>query len=407
MDFKPEVFTPSYWMEVPAIEGQLTRPRDGGGILVIGSGLAGVSSAYWLREAGFDDLAMVDFALPHAATFRNCGHILYGTVESMQAMVALHGREAAREIWEFSIGICHEVRDTIKRLNLDADYKQSGYLVMAIDETEDKEIKESIDLLGSMGFENHYVDAAKLRQLGFKNVHGARFEAGSAQAHPMKFRNGVLQNCLDNGLAYHSNVKVTAVEEEGDHVVVVTEPWGRLRYDAVVVAANAYNPLLSRYFSERRLVEPFRGQIITSKPLRHDFKVRHPHSFDHGYEYALVTDDNRLMIGGWRNNTPGGEVGTYDIDPNENVVQGLKDFVHQHYAINEAIEWEYSWAGIMAASKTGFPFIGPTTSPRIFTCAGFTGHGFSWAHGSAKLLADIMAGNPIPAVSKYFNPKMA
>ena len=93
----------------------------------MGSGLVGVSSAYWLREA-------------------------------------------AREIWEFSIGICHEVHDTIK-------------------------------ILGSMGFENHYVDAAKLRQLGFKNVHGARFEAGSAQAHPMKFRNGVLQNWLDNGLA--------------------------------------------------------------------------------------------------------------------------------------------------------------------------------------------------------------
>jgi glycine/D-amino acid oxidase-like deaminating enzyme len=84
----------------------------------------------------------------------------------------------------------------------------------------------------------------------------------------------------------------------------------------------------------------------------------------------------------------------------------LKDFVQDHYEITEKIEWEYSWAGIMATSKTGFPFIGPTTSPRIFTCSGYTGHGFSWAHGSAKLMADVMAGNPIPAVAKHFNPKL-
>ena len=42
---------------------------------------------------------------------------------------------------------------------------------------------------------------------------------------------------------------------------------------------------------------------------------------------------------------------------------------------------------------------------RIFTCAGYTGHGFSWAHGSAKLLADIIVGDPIPPVAQHFRPQ--
>ena len=397
-------FTKSYWMEVNPVSGQKQKPRDGG-IAVIGSGLSGASAAYWLMEKGFDDVTVLDFEQEKAATYRNCGHILYGTVESMMALVALHGKETAKEIWQFSIDICHDVRETVKKLQIDADYKQDGYLVISIDKTEDAEIKQSIQLLNSMGFESSYVPQSEVESLGFKNVFGARFEPGSAQAHPVKFRNGLISQSLKQGARYYSDIKVSAVEEEGDFVEI-THNHGKSTFDAVVIAANAYSPLLSRYFEERRLVEPFRGQIITSKPLKHDFKLKIPHSFDHGYEYALVSPDNRLIIGGWRNNTPAGEIGTYDIMPNPMVEHGLQDFVQTHYNIKEKIEWEYSWAGIMAASKTGFPFIGPTTSPRIFTCAGYTGHGFSWAHGSAKLLADIMAGNDIPNVAKYFNPKM-
>jgi glycine/D-amino acid oxidase-like deaminating enzyme len=392
-------------MTVPPIVGKPESPRDGG-IAIIGSGLAGASVAYWLLEKGFEDLTIIDFEHEKAATYRNCGHILYGTVESMMALTALHGEETARKIWGYSINICHEVRDTIKRLNLDADYRQDGYLVIAIDDTEDHEIKKSIELLQRNGFTSNYVAKAEVEAMGFKNVKGARFEPGSAQAHPVKFRNALIDHVTRRGVRYVSGVKVTSVEENGDTVEIRSQH-GNHKFEAAVLATNAYSPLVSRFFAERKLVDPFKGQIITSKPLKHQFKFKQPHSFDHGYEYALISEDNRLIIGGWRNNTPGGEVGTYDVMPNPLVEDGLKEFVHQHYDIKENIEWEFSWAGIMAASRTGFPFIGPTSSPRIYTCAGFTGHGFSWAHGSAKLLADIMAGDPIPDVARFFNPKLA
>lgn len=387
-----------YWLDVPALLGNTeTRPPQAQ-IIIIGSGLSGVSTAYWLLEKGYDDLVLIDAGAEQAATFRNCGHILYGTVESMQALVALHGESVAQQLWSLSIDVCHEVRDTIARLALEVEYRQDGYLVIAIDESEAKEIQQSIEYLQKFGFESRYVNQAQLHKLGFREVFGARFEAGSAQAHPVKFRNGLLQHCLDRGLRYFSEVKVRAVEESAGQVTIETEKWGELRCDAAVIAANAYSPLLSRFFAAHRLVEPFRGQIITSKPMKKPLPISYPHSFDHGYEYALQTQDNRLMIGGWRHHTPHGEIGTYDLTPNPLVEQGLRDFVSRHYQLEEKLEWEYSWAGIMAASKTGFPFIGPTDSPLIYTVAGYTGHGFSWAHGSAKILAAIINGDPIPRI---------
>ena len=93
---------------------------------------------------------------------------------------------------------------------------------------------------------------------------------------------------------------------------------------------------------------------MCSKPLKNPLPVSFPHSFDHGYEYAIGTEDGRLMLGGWRNHTEKGEVGTYDLQPNELVENGLKNFAKFHYKTDEDIDWEYSWSGIMASSKLAF-----------------------------------------------------
>ncbi|MBK9295229.1 MAG: FAD-binding oxidoreductase [Oligoflexia bacterium] len=394
-----------YWLEVELLTGDTkSKLPTQNGITIIGSGLSGVSAGYWLQKKGFDDITILDFKPHEAASYRNCGHILYGTVESMKAFTSLHGFEKAKELWGYSIQICHQVRETIKELKLEADYKQDGYLVISIDETEDKECKESVELLNKAGFESSYIASDEIKKLGFKNCFGARHEKGSAQAHPVKFRNGLLKEFLKNGGKYYSDVEVTHLQEVSDGVEIKTKR-GNIKCDAVVIAANAYSKLFSPFFAQRGLVEPFRGQIITSHPLKHQFKVKHPHSFDHGYEYALITEDNRLMIGGWRNHSETKEVGTFDITPNPYIEKGLQEFAERHYEISEKINWQYTWAGIMGSSSTSLPFIGPTNSDRIFSCSGYTGHGFSWAHGSALLLAQIMAGEETSDVAKYFNPK--
>lgn len=398
--------TQPYWLEVPMLEGAKTGLPDKTGVVVIGSGLAGASAGYFLMKNGFDDVTVIDHQPHDSASYRNAGHILFGTVESMKALREIHGEEKAKKVWSFSIEICNQIETTIKELGIQADYRRDGYLVLSISEVEEQECRDSVALLNQMGFQSDFLPREVTRDLGFKNVFGGRYEAGSAQAHPVKFRNGVMEAFLKLGGKYYSHAKVVSLDENSDGVEVRLE--GRtLRAEAAVIAANAYAPLFSDFFATRRLVEPFRGQIIVSKPFaKHRFPVRYPHSFDHGYEYALITEDNRLLIGGWRNHSSTKEVGTYSLEVNPFIEQGLKDFTAKHYQLSEKIEWDYSWSGIMAASKTSLPFIGNTNSPRVYCVAGFTGHGFSWAHGSAKLLADMMAGLPVPDVAAHFNPRL-
>src|SRR4029077_15025318 len=125
-------------------------------------------AGYWLQKQGFSDITLIDYQPKDSASYRNCGHILYGTVESMKAFSEIHGHDKARELWGFSVEICDRVRDTIEELNLDADYRQEGYLVLAISEAEDKECRDSVKLLNSSGFQSDYLPQEKTRQLGFK-----------------------------------------------------------------------------------------------------------------------------------------------------------------------------------------------------------------------------------------------
>lgn len=400
----------TYWLDEPLLSGKNTYPNDGQ-ILVIGSGVSGSSAAYWLAQKGYKDVTVIDYKIENAATFRNCGHVLYGTVESIYALTKLHGKDYAASVTDFSVDLCHEVKETSLKFlksGVDVNYKQDGYYVLSIDEHEQKEIELSTQLLNKMEIANRLLSKEDTIKLGFKNCFGGRLEAGGANIHPVKFRNELMRYAVDREVSYHSGCKVKAIQTKANKASVTIEKDSETRhltYDAVVICANAYSPLFSSFCRSHALVEPFRGQILTSQPLRHEFKVKGAHSFNHGYEYALVTTDNRLMLGGWRDQTAGKEVGTYDLTPNPEIEKGLDDFAQRHYNIEESIEWQYSWSGIMASSKTSLPFIGPTDHPLVFVCAGFTGHGLSWSHGSAKLCIDMLTGESVPAIAKLFKPE--
>lgn len=102
------------WLDVPLVFGEspLELPKSAE-IVIVGSGLSGASAAYWLSKKGFDNIVILDFRPDDAATNRNCGHILYGTAESAEALFAIKGEEVAKKIIGLSVDLAHEVRSTI------------------------------------------------------------------------------------------------------------------------------------------------------------------------------------------------------------------------------------------------------------------------------------------------------
>ena len=135
-------------------------------------GISGVSTAYFLQQQGYKDVKLLDFEPEKAASFRNCGHILHGPVESIKALTELYSHEIAEKIWAHSIELCRQMEATIQRCQIPCEYQKNGYLVMAIDEAELREISQSVDILNGMGFDNELLSQSELESRGFKNVLG-------------------------------------------------------------------------------------------------------------------------------------------------------------------------------------------------------------------------------------------
>lgn len=388
----------TYWQDN---QGFAPHPHYGkphnSSILIIGSGLAGTSAAYFLKKNKVNDIAIVDCGTENASYFRNAGHILHGASENYKAMCEIHGRNKAKTIFKLSEQFCKEIINTIDTENIDCDLHKGNYYQIASSDKELQDIKDSIKILHEDGFFETYI---------FRNTYFCNSEARlcnlSSQANPSKFRNSLLNivTC-DNTVLYYC-YQIKSIEDINGTILVTYKDNTTSTHDAVIIAANAYNPLISNYFKDKGLIEPFKGQIIVSKPINDNIERFH-FSADHGYIYGTITADNRLLIGGWRNNIPGMEIGTYSLKVNPATEKGLKEWIYQNTYFKD-LEWEYSWAGIMGSSKTGLPYIGPTNSPIIWTISGCTGYGFGWFHGASKMLVGMMLGNSLPEGYQLFNP---
>ena len=385
----------TYWLSTTYDLSPYARshePRDGG-ILVIGSGLAGTSVAHHLLEKKiFDKISIVDCGTPNASYARNAGHILHGAGESYKATVDIHGEKKAKTIMEMSKAFIDELKYTSAIHGVPCDLQSGPYYRVAIDEAEESELRSSVEL--NKRWMPKWADEKELKDIGLVGAAGAYKCQQSLSGNPAMFRNALLARCFHKGVGYYA-CKVKSIEEINGKVRVSYEgnaakdTW----HDAVVICTNAYSQGIGGFFQKKKSIEPFKGQIIVSHPCKEEFKFKGPFSMDHGYIYGTFLPDNRLLIGGWRNNVPGGEIGCTDLTINKDTEKGLMEFAKEHVAYD--LEWNFSWAGIMGSSNGGLPHVGPTDSDLIYSCAGFSGYGFGWAHGAAKLCADIMAGDDL------------
>ena len=355
-------------------------------VVIVGAGLCGASTAWHLSQAGLRVALVEARDIANGATGRNAGFILQGTAERYNRAIVQMGRDRAQQIHQLSIENHRQIREWVETQGSECEYRLGGSLQLASSTEEEQELIESADLLLEDGFQAELLYG---KELGEPYL-SAGFTTGivlpdDGEIHPAKFVCDVVQRSHLAGVQVFTDSPVTHIESN-DGVTIQTSD-GSIQAHMAVLCTNAYLPqLLPRY---QEIVHPVRGQMLCTTPQPKIFD--RPIYADHGFDYWRQKPDGRIVLGGWRNLDPDGEVG-YEETLHEGIQASMTRFLQRFNGL-ESVNIESRWSGIMGFSRDGLPLIGGVPGlDNIVLGAGFTGHGFGFAwlagHSLSNMITD-------------------
>lgn len=371
-------------------------------IVIIGGGLAGLSTAFWLnREDPNLKIAIVEkYELGDGATGRNAGFITCGSVEHFNRLVGKHGTDEAQIIWKFSEENLRLLKEhVIQDFKKDIDFQEQGSFSLASTDSELNELKKSSEIMKNMNIKVELVTGSDLRsRLGVENFVGGIKYLDDASVHPLKLLNLLKRklqntnaNTNTNGIAIFENSEVFAIESEGSGKLVKTRK-GQISCAMVILATNGYSSLLNPFFTEK--IFPTRGQVLATEPV--PLFMEGPCYANFVLDYFRQLPSGEVIIGGFRQLQKDAEVG-YSDQITDVIQSALERFIHEYIPTLKQVKITHRWSGVMGFSVDGQPMLGCLPQDQeIFFLGGFTAHGLGLAFHTAKTLVDCIYNRPIP-----------
>ena len=363
-------------------------------VLIVGGGIAGISVAHALAEQGCAVGLLESGAIASAASGRNAGFLTLSPPEPYRELIALWGRDGARAMLQMGRRSHERVRTLARSLDIACDYRPCGSLRLARTQDEAEDLRASLADLHADSFRVLEAPVSGAVPGEAARHFAAAFVTGEdGELHPVRYLHGLALQAIRRGARIYPHTPLRTARWSGGLWEART-PEGLARARTLVIAANAYAPLLCPRLAP--LIAPRRGQMLATAPIEREVASR-PTLAHWGYQYWRQLPDRRLLIGGWRDTQLDTEVGYEDL-PTESIQQaierGLADLVPEGVAI------ERRWAGTMGFARDGRPLVGwLDPEHHVAIAAGFTGHGLSMAPACAVDLAELLAWKRAPGIA--------
>jgi gamma-glutamylputrescine oxidase len=366
-------------------------------VAVVGGGIIGASTAYWLKRMDADvSVALVEAGtIASGATGRNAGFLLQGTATNYALDIEEHGRETAKRLWHFS----RENRDLIaSELSPSAfEFEPSGSLTVAGSREEEDRLRACVSRMRADGFPAAFIPSDEVnRRITARGFFGGLYVASGAMVNPTLLTRHITERSGARVLEHHRVVEVRG--EAGD--VILETPQRRVRASRVVFALNAYLPVL--FPDLGRFVRPVRAQMLMTEVSLPRW-LQLPIYSHEGYYYVRQRPEGQILVGGARHLHQLEERG-YGDEVTDALQQDLEKYLHHHFPQTAGLRIVNRWSGTMGFSPDGIPVVGEV--PRIkgsLWATGFTGHGMGYGFRFGRMLAEMARGNTSAEGSDLFN----
>lgn len=361
-------------------------------VVIIGGGLAGLSTAWSLLERGAEDIAICEAGQPgDGASGRNGGFVFAGYSLPNQKLFEQAGPEAARELHRWTREAVSLVRHRIDHLAIDCQPNDAGVL-LADWFHDDASLKTFADNMSDqLGFTLDWVGAEKCAQYIQSDRYGsALHEPGSFHFNPLQYVNGLVKALQGHGVTIYGNCPVTKLEthpksqggswslDTGDAKIVA---------DQVILTTGGYDTRLWPKLG--RSIQPIATYVATTPPLGE--KLGHLIPRGHAiydtrfaFDYYRPLPDTRLL---W-----GGRISIKARSP-EAIRAVLKKDLIKVFPDLADVEFDHAWGGWMGYTRHQMPLIGQDSSG-LWHATGFGGHGMAPTTMAGEVIAEAFTGTP-------------
>lgn len=350
-------------------------------VIVIGGGIIGLSSAYYLSERGADVTLFEKGSLGNESTARSAGGIRSQFSTSVNVELSL----ASKRVWN----------TFEEEFGVDIDYRKIGYLFLARNDDVAETFRENVEMQTGLGADSEYLSpkqaAAHCPELHTEKFVGATYNPDDGIADPNLAVQGYSKAASDHGTEIKTGTAVTDVVVDGETVQGVETEDGTYEADFVVNAAGAFADRVADMAGLDLPIDPRRRQIAIvepTKPVPEDVPLTI--DLETGSYFRPERDGDALVGGHFGDEDPTVDPERYsdsmDMDWAAVAVEHAIDYAG-YFDLDSGIK--RGWAGLYAVTPDHHPIIEETV-PGFVTAAGFSGHGFQHAPATGGIVSELV-----------------
>jgi glycine/D-amino acid oxidase-like deaminating enzyme len=372
-------------------------PRD---IIIIGSGLAGLWSAYHLKQRKPSlSITIVERGLiPTGASTRNAGFACFGSLTELVKDYHVSGEDAMLELVELRYRGLEQIQKMFPAAAIDFEFC-GGYELLTpndryvqINQSERgtaAALKEDIDLMNKTLSGVLPIDYAfrladhKISEFGFGQIQHLVENPHEGYLHSGRYCQLLLQKLQTLDVTILNGINVDGYTKASDAVLLHTSHGFDLKATQVLLCTNAFTKKLMPGID----IVPARGQILVTSPLA-NLPFKGAFHGDEGFYYFRNLGD-RILLGGARNLDIEGETSDDPQTTTRPIQEALEKYLKSYILPNRDYIITDRWSGIMGMGKEKLPIV-KEVEPSVFCAARMSGMGVALTPSIGARIASLM-----------------
>lgn len=349
--------------------------KDKADAVIIGGGVSGLSSGYWLAKAGMNVVVVDKGVIGLEASGRAGGLISAGRD---------NGRVVPTIVESLKLWSTLE-----EELGYPVEFVYKGKLKVAMTEEAMEEVFQMREDYHNNGLRAQVVDLKEMQDIvaGLsEKALGGLYSPDGGHANPQRTVQAFAWGFQDRGGQLYENTAVTGITIKDDRIYSVETTGGTIRTDFVVSAAGPQTGLIGDMVGVHIPIAPCRAESLVTVPLEPRFEA----SLVGNGLYGRQTKRGNLHFGGGPMEWVDVKTTSQPPKPNTDLIRNIARRLAELVPGVEDLRVLRGWAGIVESTPDTEPIIDRLDYPEGFVVVVQSGHGFAPSPATGQAVRDLV-----------------